>query len=195
MWTLNEIAKVVIRVHNFYCRWFIPCGSEWIVRLIHKRSRCVGSCICLTPYGGQMLPIFYYMYLLVLVTFIREDLFRREVPLKSDGLNDNKNNFIPVLTTKCCSSLLAQYILWNMNSCNFFCCSISKVSTISRILIQICMLRAFLHLHEIVEGLYFHCSLSVCVCVCVCLSVCVSGWILVNKIPAERMNRFGCGFR
>ena len=25
---------------------------------------------------------------------------------------------------------------------------------------------AFLHLHEIVEGLYFHCSLSVCVCVC-----------------------------
>ena len=35
----------------------------------------------------------------------------------------------------------------------------------------------FLHLHEIVEGLYFHCSLSVCVCVCVsvCLSVCVSG--------------------
>ena len=28
----------------------------------------------------------------------------------------------------------------------------------------------FLHLHEIVEGLYFHCSLSVCVSVC--LSVC-----------------------
>ena len=25
----------------------------------------------------------------------------------------------------------------------------------------------FLHLHEIVKGLYFHCSLSVCVCVCV----------------------------
>ena len=33
----------------------------------------------------------------------------------------------------------------------------------------------FLHLHEIVEGLYFHSSLSVC------LSVCVSGWILVNQ--------------
>ena len=33
----------------------------------------------------------------------------------------------------------------------------------------------FLHLHEIVEGLYFHCSLSVCLCVCVCLSVCLSG--------------------
>ena len=31
----------------------------------------------------------------------------------------------------------------------------------------------FLHLHEVVEGLYFHCSLSVCVSVC--LSVCVSG--------------------
>ena len=32
----------------------------------------------------------------------------------------------------------------------------------------------FLHLHEIVEGLYFHCSLSVClsVCLCVCVSVC-----------------------
>ena len=30
---------------------------------------------------------------------------------------------------------------------------------------------SFLHLHEIVEGLYFHCSLSVCLCVCV--SVCV----------------------
>ena len=41
------------------------------------------------------------------------------------------------------------------------------------------------NLHEIVEGLYFHCSLSVCVC----LSVCPI--FLVNKIPAEIMNRFG----
>ena len=47
----------------------------------------------------------------------------------------------------------------------------------------------FLHLHEIVEGLYFQFSLSVC------LSVCVSGSFLVNKIPAERMHRFGRGFR
>ena len=29
----------------------------------------------------------------------------------------------------------------------------------------------FLHLHKIVEGLYFHCSLSVCVCLSVCLCV------------------------
>ena len=28
----------------------------------------------------------------------------------------------------------------------------------------------FLHLHEIVEGLYFHSSLSVCVCLCVRIS-------------------------
>ena len=56
---------------------------------------------------------------------------------------------------------------------------------------------AFLHLHEIVEGLYFHSSLSVCLCVCVsvCLCVCVSGSFLVNKIPAERVHRFGRGFR
>ena len=47
-----------------------------------------------------------------------------------------------------------------------------------------------LHLHEIVEGLYFHCNLSVCLCVCV--SVCPA--LIVNKIPAERMNRFGRGF-
>ena len=46
-----------------------------------------------------------------------------------------------------------------------------------------------LHLHEIVEGLYFHFSLSVCLCVCLCVRR-----FLVNKIPAERMNRFGCGF-
>ena len=47
-----------------------------------------------------------------------------------------------------------------------------------------------LHLHEIVEGLYFHFSLSVS------LSVCLSvRSFLVNKIPAERMNRFGRGFR
>ena len=31
----------------------------------------------------------------------------------------------------------------------------------------------FLHLHEIVEGLYFYCSLSVCVSVCVSVSLCV----------------------
>ena len=52
-------------------------------------------------------------------------------------------------------------------------------------------LNRFLHLHEIVEGLYFHCSLSVCVCLC--LSVCPA--LLVNKIPPERMHRFGHGFR
>ena len=34
----------------------------------------------------------------------------------------------------------------------------------------------------------------IAVCLCVCVSVCVSG-ILVNKIPAERMHRFGRGFR
>ena len=51
-----------------------------------------------------------------------------------------------------------------------------------------------LHLHEIVEGLYFHCSLSVCLCVClsVCLSVCPVN--LVNKIPAERMHRLDAVF-
>ena len=48
-----------------------------------------------------------------------------------------------------------------------------------------------LHLHEIVEELYFHCSLSVCLSVCV--SVCPP--ILVNKIPAEQMHRFGRSFR
>ena len=56
----------------------------------------------------------------------------------------------------------------------------------------------FLYFHEIVEGLYFHCTLSVCVSVCVsvCLSVCLSVCpeILVNKILAERMHRFGSGF-
>ena len=50
---------------------------------------------------------------------------------------------------------------------------------------------SFLNLHDFVEGLYFHCSLSVCVSVC--MSVCPE--ILVNKIPAERMHRFGRGFR
>ena len=49
----------------------------------------------------------------------------------------------------------------------------------------------FLHLHEIVEGLYFYCSLSVCLSVCD--SKCPA--LLVNKIPAERMHLFGHGFR
>ena len=35
--------------------------------------------------------------------------------------------------------------------------------------------------------------LFVCVCVCVCVSVCPA--LLVNIIPAERMHRFGRGFR
>ena len=44
-----------------------------------------------------------------------------------------------------------------------------------------------LHLRKIVEGLYFHYSLS---CVCVSLSVCLS----VNTIPAERMHWFWRSF-
>ena len=36
-------------------------------------------------------------------------------------------------------------------------------------------MQSSLHLHKIVEGLYFHCSLSVCVCVyvCVCVRLCL----------------------
>ena len=36
---------------------------------------------------------------------------------------------------------------------------------------QITHFSIFLHLHEIVEGLYFHIMLSVCLCVCVSVSV------------------------
>ena len=36
-----------------------------------------------------------------------------------------------------------------------------------------CPQLVLLHLHEIVEGLYFHCSLSVCVCVCLSVCLCV----------------------
>ena len=56
---------------------------------------------------------------------------------------------------------------------------------------NITLWKFFLHLHEIVEGLYFHCSLSVCVSVC--LSVCPA--ILVNKIQAEQIHRFGRSLR
>ena len=42
----------------------------------------------------------------------------------------------------------------------------------------------------IIFSLQFVC---VCVCVSVCISVCPA--VLVNKIPAEQMNRFGRGFR
>ena len=55
--------------------------------------------------------------------------------------------------------------------------------------LSVCLI--FLHLHKIVEGLYFHCSLSVCLCVCVS----VRPALLVNKILAQRMNRVGRGFR
>ena len=43
----------------------------------------------------------------------------------------------------------------------------------------------------VIFSLQFVC-VSVCVCVCVC--VCVRPDILVNKIPAERMHRFGRSF-
>ena len=52
----------------------------------------------------------------------------------------------------------------------------------------------FLYLSEIVEGLYFHCSLLVCVSVCLSVCLCLSDSLLVNKIPAERMHRIGRGF-
>ena len=53
-----------------------------------------------------------------------------------------------------------------------------------------------LHLHEIVEGLYFYLSLSVCVCVCVCVSMCVCLCLcvsvcvcpFVNKMPIKLLH-------
>ena len=50
----------------------------------------------------------------------------------------------------------------------------------------------------VIFSLQFVCvSVCLCVCVCVCLSVCLSVCpaLLVNKIAAERMHRFGRGFR
>ena len=38
--------------------------------------------------------------------------------------------------------------------------------------------------YELTSVFYYHCSLSVCMCVC----------LAVNKIPADRMLRFGCDF-
>ena len=54
-------------------------------------------------------------------------------------------------------------------------------------------LRLFLHLHEIVDGLYFHCWLSVCVSVCVFVSECLwtkfqpNGCTDLNAIFAKRL--------
>ena len=42
---------------------------------------------------------------------------------------------------------------------------------------------SWLHLHKIVEVLYFHCSLSVCVCVSVCL--CVRHFLWTKFLPNE----------
>ena len=46
---------------------------------------------------------------------------------------------------------------------------------------------SFLHLHEIVEGLYFHFSLSVCVCVCVSVR-------LLTKCRSNRYTNFDAVF-
>ena len=43
----------------------------------------------------------------------------------------------------------------------------------------------FLHLHETVEGLYFQCSLSVCICVRLFVCVCLS----LNKFLVEQILR------
>ena len=52
-----------------------------------------------------------------------------------------------------------------------------------------------LHLYEIVEGLYFHCSLSVYMCVyvsvCLSVSVCVCQWKKIQ--PSGSTNGFGRG--
>ena len=47
------------------------------------------------------------------------------------------------------------------------------------------MLNEFLHLHKFMEGLYFHCNLSVYLSVCLCVRV---RCFHVNKIPAEWIN-------
>ena len=54
----------------------------------------------------------------------------------------------------------------------------TKAELIAKLFVCVCVC-FFLHLHEIVEGLYL--IVCVCVCVSVCLSVCPI--FLVNKIP------------
>ena len=82
---------------------------------------------------------------------------------------------------------------------NYYFLSNKNITQMTLFAFQVCLgyyiSLAFFHLHEIAEGLYFHCSLSMCLCVCECVKVCVCPALLVHKIPAERMNRFGPGFR
>ena len=50
-----------------------------------------------------------------------------------------------------------------------------------------------LHLHEIMEGLYFHCSLSVCVSVCLSVCLCVSLSVseqIISRTDAPIWTRF-----
>ena len=69
--------------------------------------------------------------------------------------------------------------------CNFVFCFLSFVYIWNEYKkLKITNKNHLLPLHEIVEGLYyFHCSFSVCLV------------LLVNKIPAERMNHIGRDFR
>ena len=51
----------------------------------------------------------------------------------------------------------------------------------------------FLHLHEILEGLYFHCSLSVCLCVCLCVRISCEQNSIQTDVPIwTRFSLNGC---
>ena len=80
------------------------------------------------------------------------------------------------------------HVMMQIRKCNAFSIVYLRMSDISVDLLKFLVKRVLilLHLHEIVEELYFYFSLSVCLSVCVCVCVCVS----VNKIPDERMHRF-----
>ena len=62
---------------------------------------------------------------------------------------------------------------------------IAKGTEISLSLFPLLSSLSFLHLHEIMEGLYFYFSLSVSMCVCVCTSVCLS----VSTLAGEPLDQ------
>ena len=68
-------------------------------------------------------------------------------------------------------------------------------NTVLSLKIEVILFSCLLHLHEIVEELYFHFSLSVCVCLYVCLSVCLSVSLSVSTLAGEPIYQFWCDFR
>ena len=148
---------------------------EWMIVGKEKVDSEYVCLLCYTQVGSPQVGLWY-----VLLTALRSGHWPDERRYISNHFNSIHTQILESRYNQCCCRnkfwiFKLPYIYKTISICSFFLLIQYMLTNFDNKVVDVrkstwnnwlCLHWNLLHLHEIVEGLYFHFSLSVCVCVC-----------------------------